>query len=100
MSFCCLSAALLIPSGSHINRLRKLTGHQAGSQQDYSKEELIAEMGASFLSGCAGIFDAPQLEQAAAYIQNWIKVLKNDSRMVIQAASAAQKAADYITGGV
>jgi antirestriction protein ArdC len=79
---------------------RKLTGHQAGSQQDYSKEELIAETGASFLSGRAGIFDAPQLEQAAAYIQSWIKVLKNNNKMVIQAASEAQKAADYITGGV
>ena len=62
--------------------------------------EFTHSTGASFLSGRAGIFDAPQLEQAAAYIQSWIKVLKNDSKMVIQAASEAQKAADYITGGV
>ncbi|TRZ89253.1 MAG: antirestriction protein ArdC, partial [Methanosarcinales archaeon] len=62
--------------------------------------EFTHSTGASFLSGRAGIFDAPQLEQAAAYIQSWIKVLKNDSKMVIQAASEAQKAADCITGGV
>ena len=54
-------------------------------------------MGASFLSGRAGIFEEPQLEQAAAYIASWIKELRNDKSLVIKAASQAQKAADFIT---
>lgn len=62
---------------------------------DYSKEELVAEMTAAFLSGEAGI--APRtIENSAAYIGSWLKVLKNDRRMVVMAAAQAQKAADYV----
>ena len=66
--------------------------------ESYSKEELVAEMGAAMLCGLTGL--APQtLENSAAYLQSWLKVLKSDSRMVVSAASQAQKAADYIQGG-
>jgi antirestriction protein ArdC len=61
----------------------------------YSKEELIAEMGAAFLCGHAGI-GAATLESAASYIDGWIRVLRGDSRLVIQAAAHAQRAADFI----
>jgi len=65
--------------------------------ETYSKEELVAEIGAAMLCGVAGI--APQtLENSAAYLQSWLRVLKSDARMVVTAASAAQKAADYILG--
>lgn len=64
---------------------------------DYSKEELIAEMGAAFLSASAGILP-PTIEQSAAYINGWKQQLKGDKKLVIQAASAAQKAADLILG--
>ncbi|MEZ6081775.1 MAG: ArdC-like ssDNA-binding domain-containing protein [Pirellulaceae bacterium] len=64
---------------------------------DYSKEELIAEMGAAFLSASAGILP-PTIEQSAAYINGWEQQLKGDKKLVIQAASAAQKAADLILG--
>ncbi len=65
--------------------------------ESYSKEELIAEMGAAMLCGLTGL--APQtLENSAAYLQSWLGVLKSDSRMVVKAASAAQKAVDYILG--
>lgn len=88
----------LTHSTGHESRLnRPLKGFAESNKQDYSKEELIAEMGASFLSGRAGIFEHEQLEESTAYIQSWIKVLKNDTQMVIKAASAAQKAADFIT---
>jgi antirestriction protein ArdC len=61
----------------------------------YSREELVAEMGAAMLCGLTGI--APHtLENSAAYLQSWLRALKSDSRMVVSAASAAQKAADYI----
>jgi antirestriction protein ArdC len=65
--------------------------------ESYSKEELIAEMGAAMLCGIAGI-ERKTLPNSASYLQSWINVLRSDSRMVIQAASQAQKAADYILG--
>ncbi len=64
---------------------------------DYSKEELIAEMGAAFLSASAGI-SPPTIDQSAAYIQGWMKQLKGDKKFVVQAAGAAQKATDFILG--
>ncbi|MGA7793183.1 MAG: zincin-like metallopeptidase domain-containing protein [Candidatus Acidiferrales bacterium] len=67
--------------------------------ESYSKEELIAEMGAAMLCGIAGI-ERKTLSNSAAYLKSWIDVLKTDSHMVVSAASQAQKAADYIRGGV
>jgi antirestriction protein ArdC len=66
--------------------------------ESYSKEELIAEMDAAMLAGVAGI-ERKTLANSAAYLQSWISVLKSDARMVVSAASQAQKAADYIQGG-
>jgi len=60
---------------------------------EYLKEELVAEMGAAFLCGHAGI-ENTTIENSAAYISGWLKALKNDKILLIQAASAAQKAPD------
>ncbi len=62
---------------------------------DYSREELVAEMGASFLCGEAGILE-PCIDRSSAYIAGWLKALKNDRKLVVTAAAQAQKAADYI----
>lgn len=62
----------------------------------YSKEELIAEMGAAFLCAEHGINST--LENSAAYLQGWIKALKGDSSLAISAAGAASKAANFILG--
>lgn len=63
----------------------------------YSKEELVAELGASMLCGVTGI--APStLQNSAAYLKSWIDRLKGDSKLILSAASQAQKAADYILG--
>jgi len=64
--------------------------------ETYSKEELIAEMGSAFLCGLCGI-ERETLPNSAAYLQNWIKRLQGDSKLILSAASAAQKAADYIS---
>ncbi|QDV42518.1 DNA primase TraC [Stieleria neptunia] len=64
---------------------------------DYSREELIAELSASFLCAASGI-SPPTIEQSAAYLQSWIDVLKGDKRLIVSAAGAAQKAADLILG--
>ena len=65
--------------------------------ESYSKEELVAELGAAMLCGVTGIGKST-LENSAAYIATWIKRLKDDSKLIISAASQAQKAADYILG--
>ena len=66
------------------------------SSESYSFEELIAEFGAAFLCGITGIENNRTLEDTASYISSWIKVLQNDKTILIKAASAAQKAVDYI----
>ncbi len=65
--------------------------------ESYSKEELIAEMTAAMLCGVAGI-EQNTLENSAAYLKTWITRLKSDSRLLVSAASQAQKAADFIQG--
>ncbi len=61
----------------------------------YSREELIAEMGAAMLCGVTGISPAT-MSNSASYLQSWITRLRGDSKLLVSAASAAQKAADYI----
>ena len=64
---------------------------------NYSKEELVAEMGAAFLCGVCSI-ENRTVDNSAAYIASWLRVLKNDKQMVILAAAQAQRAADFIQG--
>ena len=63
----------------------------------YSKEELVAEMGAAFLCAEAGISSAV-LNNQAAYLAGWLKKLRDDRKLLIPAAAQAQKAADYVLG--
>jgi antirestriction protein ArdC len=67
------------------------------ARKTYAEEELVAEMGASFLSAHAGIIEG-ELENSAAYLQGWIDALKSKDAKgwIIRAASQAQKAADFI----
>jgi len=81
----------------HVSRLARksiLEPSYFGSHE-YSKEELVAEMGAAFLSGYCGT-EHRTLENSAAYIQGWLKSLRNDRTLLIHAAAQAQKAADFI----
>ena len=66
---------------------------------EYSREELVAEMGAAMLCSNSGIDDKAAFRNSVAYIQSWIKSLKNDPKMIVWAASRAEKAARYIIGG-
>jgi len=89
----------LVHSTGHSSRLdRGLDTKLAPfGSADYSKEELVAEMGAAFLAAHAGI--SPQtIEQSAAYIDNWRKRLRGDNKLVVQAAGVAQRASDLILG--
>jgi antirestriction protein ArdC len=68
-----------------------------GSER-YSKEELIAELGASFLSNEAGILNEVQFDNSAAYLGSWIEKFQNDPRMIFTASSQAQRSTDFILG--
>jgi len=88
----------LVHSTGHESRLSRGDFKQAAfGGQDYSKEELTAEMGSLFLCSHAGI-DKPIIDNSASYIQGWLTHLQNDKRMVVSAAGKAQKAADFILG--
>jgi antirestriction protein ArdC len=54
-------------------------------------------MGAAYLCGICGI-ENETIDNSAAYIQSWLQKLKNDKKFVLQAASYAQLATDYILG--
>ncbi len=87
----------LTHSVGHPSRLHRfeIDGTSAFSSRDYSIEELIAEMGASFLCNESRI--APQtLDNSVAYIGSWLHSLENDPKMVVYAGARAQRAADYI----
>lgn len=66
-----------------------------GSEK-YSREELVAEIGASFLMAECGLVGAE--ESNASYVKHWLTFLKNDRQAIITAAAQAQKAVDYILG--
>ena len=84
-------------STGHASRLGRkgVTETSYFGSHEYSKEELIAEMGASFLCGITGI-ENKTIENSAAYLQGWLKVLKSDKTLLIHAAAQAQKASDFI----
>lgn len=79
---------------SRLNRESLLAYNFSGDDM-YSQEELIAELGASFLSAFSGIL-TKTIVNSASYLQNWIKVLKGDSKLIFKASSQAQKAVDYL----
>ncbi|WP_206170921.1 ArdC family protein [Phragmitibacter flavus] len=95
----------LAHSTGHSKRLARKSllenkGIDAGGDtaiKTYAEEELLAEMGASFLNAHAGIME-DELSNSAAYLQSWINALKSKDAKgwIIRAASQAQKAANYI----
>jgi antirestriction protein ArdC len=89
----------LAHSTGHAKRLHRenFDNPLSFGSESYSKEELIAEMTAAMLCGMAGI-EERILENSAAYLKTWIARLKSDSRLLVSAASHAQKAADFIKG--
>ena len=86
----------LVHSTGHESRLNRKTISEMAEfgGEAYSQEELIAEIGTCYLQSHAGI--TSQFQQSAAYIQGWLRKLKNDKRFIFFAASAAQKATDFI----
>ena len=64
-------------------------------REDYAREELVAELGAAFISGAIGI-KLHDREDHAAYLASWLQALRNDKRCIFTAATQAQAAADWL----
>lgn len=77
---------------AHEKRCGRKLGKRFGDEQ-YAAEELVAELGSAFI--CARL-DIPAGFRSASYIDNWLKVLKGDSRAIFTAASYAGQAADWL----
>jgi len=81
----------------HTKRLARDLGRVRYGDEGYAREELVAELGAAFLSADLGI--TPEVRpDHAAYIATWLTVLKNEKRFIFTAASHAQRAADFLHG--
>lgn len=81
----------------HDKRLARDMGRVKWGDEGYAREELVAELGSAFL--CADLGITPETrEDHAAYIASWLKVLKDDKRLIFSAASQAQRATDYLHG--
>lgn len=78
----------------HESRLGRDLRNRFGSEA-YAAEELVAELTAAFVGAHLG-FHAQVRDDHASYVKNWVKVLKSDTKAIFTAASAAQKAADYL----
>ena len=89
----------LVHSTGHEKRLNRkgITNLSPFGSKQYSREELVAEIGASMLCAMAGI-ENHTIDNSAAYIQGWLKALENDHTLVVKASQQAQKACDYILG--
>lgn len=68
----------------------------AFGSEEYSKEELVAELGSASLMNIIGIETKKSFKNSTAYIQSWIRVLKNDVKFIVSASSKAEKAVNYI----
>ncbi len=87
----------LTHSTGHQKRLNRkgITNPTWFGSYDYSKEELVAEMGASFLCSIAGI-DNDTLENSTAYIHGWLSKLRKDKKLLVTSAAQAEKAVGLI----
>lgn len=88
----------LTHSTGHAKRLNRLNHAAFFGTEDYSKEELVAEIGAAALVNHVGLETSHSLRNNAAYIQNWLQVLKDDKRFIVSAAGKAEKAVNLILG--
>ena len=88
----------LIHSTGHAKRLNRIAGTAFFGSEAYSKEELVAEIGASALVNASGLETAESFRNNAAYVQNWLQVLRNDKRFIVSASGKAEKAVALILG--
>jgi antirestriction protein ArdC len=86
-------------STGHNTRLKRegVTNVDLFGSNQYSKEEVIAELSTCFLCSKIGI-ENNTLNNSAGYIQSWLKNMKEDKTFLFKVVREAQKSADFITG--
>jgi antirestriction protein ArdC len=87
----------LIHSTGNEKRLNRCISDKRPSKEEYSREEMIAEMGASYLLELAEI--PFPIKMAADYINGWSTAVKEDKYLFIKSASQAERALRYILEG-
>lgn len=86
-----------VHSTGHQSRLNRIKSTHFGSGE-YSKEELVAEMGSAMSLNRLGIETDHSFKNSAAYIQSWLGTLRADNKAIVYAAGRAEKAVDLIFG--
>ena len=86
----------LAHSTGHHTRLDRLNKIAAFGSEDYSKEELVAEISSAAILNYLQMETASSFRNSAAYVQSWLKALKNDKKMIVSASSKAEKAVAMI----
>ena len=90
----------LVHATGHASRLARDTLRDYHKERAIrAREELVAEIGASFLMADLGLAYSPRPDHAA-YVASWLKALENDPRAIFRAAAAAQAATDWIHSAV
>tara|TARA_R110002072_G_scaffold289831_3_gene457127 strand:- start:7163 stop:8083 length:921 start_codon:yes stop_codon:yes gene_type:complete len=96
-SYCSTLAHEMTHWTKHPTRLDRDFGRRKFGDEGYAREELVAEIGAAFLCCDLGITPEPR-DDHAAYLDHWLKVLKDDKRAIFRAAAHAQRAVDFLHG--
>lgn len=86
----------LTHSTGHPKRLNRIVKSAAFGDDEYSVEELVAEIGSASILYTLGIENNRTFKNSAAYIQNWLKALRNDKKLIVSASSKAEKAIKMI----
>ena len=89
----------MVHSTGHMKRLARLDTTANFGGEEYSKEELIAEIGAAALLNFCKLETPASFTNSTAYIQNWLQVLKSDKRFIVSASGKAEKAVNLILAG-
>lgn len=85
-------------STGHESRLNRDIKNHFGDEL-YSREELVAESASAMLCNMLGIENDKTFKNTVAYIQSWIRALKNDKKLIVVASGKAEKAVKYIFDG-
>ena len=80
------------------SRLNRITDIAHFGSESYSKEELIAELGASYLVQATGLETPSSFQNLIVYLNEWLSALKNDKRFIVSAAGKAEQAVRLILG--
>ena len=88
----------LTHSTGHPKRLARINSTASFGSENYSKEELVAEIGSATLVHELGLETERSFQNNAAYVQGWLRELRNDKRLILSAAGRAEKAVNMILG--